>query len=38
MCFMHTVSTVVLMKTLLLVLALMNKQKNKEIFPKTGSI
>ena len=34
---MHTVSTVVLMKTVSTV-ALMNKQKNKEIFPKTGSI
>ena len=37
MCFMHTVSTVVLMKTVSTV-ALMNKQENKEIFPKTGSI
>ena len=37
MCFMHTVSTVVLMKTVSTV-ALMNKQKNKEIFSKTGSI
>ena len=34
---MHTVCTVVLMKTVSTV-ALMNKQNNKEIFPKTGSI